>query len=282
MSTGSGSPRSTWVYPNGVVATEEGSPDGCGGERGSEERSPGESASGQALPFDAVANLRLLGEVQRRGLDAANAVIARLTERTNAAASNGANTGPQDQMAAMADAFIESVVAVTTSMAPVGVQSSGPFPGGSRHSNAAGRASEPDSPELLSCRGTPGEAIDVALWVHNYTEDLATDVELHLTELISAGGARLSPSCVTVQPDGPFDLSAASSRQVTLTVGLTSDVTAGCYRSIVTAAHLADLWLVLVVEVEAGDSVLGDPGSVDPTCVQAEPSASNAPADSTP
>jgi hypothetical protein len=102
---------------------------------------------------------------------------------------------------------------------------------------------------VLPARGTPGGVAEVELWLHNYTDDLATGIEIHATELIDAHGGRLPSSRVSVQPDHPFDLSAASSRSVRLTVDLPADTSPGRYRGVVTAARLADLWLVLEVEV---------------------------------
>ena len=67
-----------------------------------------------------------------------------------------------------------------------------------------------------------------------------------------------------------FDLSAASSRPVQLTVDLPSDAVPGRYRAIVTAANLADLWLVLAVDVLAAAPGAAAPGAagagaVDPS-----------------
>ncbi len=204
------------------------------------------------VPLDSVANLRLLGEVQRRGLEAANQVIARLTERTNAAGPGAARSGGDDQMTAMADAFVESVSAAMATMTPM-VDRIQP--------STTVQSGEPDSPEVLRAQGAPGEQVDVQLWMHNYTDALAQGIEIHLSELVRARGDRLSPRCVTLRPDHPFDLSAASSRSVQLTVDLATDVPPGRYRGIVTASHLADLWMVLEVEVR-GDhtdpAALGD------------------------
>lgn len=250
-----------------MTGTAEGSSgDGEGHE--SSESSSGESRSpGSTLPFDAVANLRLLGEVQRRGLEAANQVISRLTERTNAARSGDSTTGPQDQMAAMADAFIESVVAAAAAMAPGSDRPSGPPAGGgpaAGRDRSDGKSGDPVAPEVLSSAGRPGESAHAQLWVHNYTDDPAAEIRIHFTELIDACGSRLPNTCVTVRPDQPFDLSAASSRPVQLTVDLPSDAVPGRYRAIVTAANLADLWLVLAVDVLAAAPGAAGPGAAAP------------------
>jgi hypothetical protein len=213
-------------------------------------------AGDSTVPFDAIANLKLLGEVQRRGLEAANLIIARLTERTNASDVSTAPTGQQDQMTAIADAFIESVSAVATAMSldPGSVD---------RAPNA-----QPDRaglPGVLSARVAPGESTDAQLWMHNYTDDLATGIEIHLTDLIASHGSRLSAGCVSLQPDQPFDLTPASSRSVTMTIDLPPDTPIGRYRGVLTAAHLADLWLVLDVDVYEADSGPGSPVSAPET-----------------
>ena len=143
-------------------------------------------------------------------------------------------------MTAMADAVVESVAVALAAMTP-GV---GPQRPSSASADGQGR------PEVLSARGAPGERVGVELWMHNYTDDLATGIELHLSDLVGADGSRLAPSCVTAQPDRPFDLSAASSRSVQLTLDLPPDTSTGRYRGVLTASHLADLWLVLEVDVQ--------------------------------
>jgi hypothetical protein len=198
----------------------------------------GDRPTDPGLPLDAVANLRLLGEVQRRGLEAANQVIARLTERTNAAGTGPAGANGSNQMTAMTEAFVESLATAVSAMAP-----------GARVPSAPSAGHDPGTPEVLSARGVAGAEIGVELWVHNYTDDPATAIEIHLTDLIRADGALLSSTCVSVRPDQPFDLSAASSRSVRLTIATPPDAAAGRYRAIVTAAHLADLWLVLELEL---------------------------------
>lgn len=231
-------------------STEEGSAADMTDERAS---------SGAPLPFDAVANLRLLAEVQRRGVEAANLVIARLTERTNAPDSAGGRPGPSDQadqMANLTDAFIDSVAAVATAMMPAVDPQRAAATADARHDAAA--------PEVLSAAGTAGESVEVELWLHNYTDELATGIELHSSELLHSGGERLSAGCVTARPSSPFDLTAKSSRSVQLCVDVPAGAPPGRYRGIVTAAHLADLWVVLQLEVQAappGASATGEPSS---------------------
>lgn len=213
---------------------------------------PDEQASDPAgAPFDAVANLRLLGEVQRRGLEAANLVIARLTERTNAAkdataGSNGStgSTG-SDPMTAMTEAFVSSMSAAVAAMAPDAVSGMG--------SSSRGPAASA-VPEVVAASGAAGETVEVDVWLHNYTDELAAGIELHAIGLVSASGALLSADCITTRPQHPVDLSAESSRAVQLRVDLPADTPAGRYRGVVAASHLADLWLVLEVDVRATDA----------------------------
>jgi hypothetical protein len=221
-------------------STEEGSAADMTDERPS---------SGAPLPFDAVANLRLLAEVQRRGVDAANLVIARLTERTNASGAGGGRpdlSDPADQMANLTDAFIDSVTAVATAMMPAMMPAVDPL----RSATTADARHGAAAPEVLSATGAAGESVELELWLHNYTDELTTGIELHSSELVHAGGERLPASCVTVRPSSPFDLTAQSSRSVRLCVDLPDGTSPGSYRGIVTAAHLADLWVVLQVEVQ--------------------------------
>src|SRR5690606_16515858 len=193
----------------------------------------------RSMPFDAVANLRMLGDVQRRGLEAAEAVIARLTERTNPAGS-ATPSAPGNPMSDVSSAFVDSVAALAAAMgSAVGV------PTGASAQPAGGSGPV----EVVATRTRPGVAAEVELWLHNYTDDPASGVEVHVTDLVAADGSLLSASNVQRRPDGPLELTPESSRRVRLVVDVGSDVPGGRYRGIATAANLADQWLVLEVEV---------------------------------
>lgn len=235
---------------------------------GSDADEPGEQASDSArapfdAPMDSVANLRLLGEVQRRGLEAANLVIARLTERTNATSAgpvgSDGSAGPgqpassngSDPVTAMTETFVSSMAAMMAALSPDPWSPAAVSGRGS----SAGDCGAAASPEVLHASGAAGESVEVDVWLHNYTDELAAGIELRSTDLLSAGGAVLATDCVHTRPEHPFDLSAESSRMVQLCVDLPVDTPAGRYRGVVAASHLADLWLVLDIDVRAADAV---------------------------
>jgi hypothetical protein len=219
-------------------------------------------------PLDSMANLRLLGEVQRRGLEAANLVIARLTERTNATSAGPAGTAGPDQAAvpngsdpvtAMTETFVSSMAAMMAALSPES-WSPGAVPGtgssarpgsSSGTGSSSGDTAAAASPEVLHASGAAGETVEVDVWLHNYTDELAAGIELRSTGLLSAGGAVLSADRVHTRPEHPVDLSAESSRMVQLCVDLPADTPPGRYRGVVAASHLADLWLVLDLDVRA-------------------------------
>lgn len=204
---------------------------------------PDEGEPGAAgPPLDSMAGLRVLGEVQRLGLDAANSVIARLTERTNGSARRPAGDDPVEQLGALAEVFVDSVLAA----AGTARSSAGPLQAPDIGPGASG------VPEVLSARAAVGERAELELWLHNYTDDVAREIRFHCTGLISSDGEHLEASGVTVGPPGPLELHAASSRRVQVCLDVPTDAAPGRYRGVLSAGGLADMWVVLEVEVTPG------------------------------
>ena len=158
---------------------------------------------------------------------------------TRRAVSNGS-----DPVTAMTETFVSSMAAMMAAWSPGAVSGPG---------SSAGAAA-PASPEVLHASGAAGQVVEVDVWLHNYTAELAEGIELRVADLVSAGGAALSADRVHTRPADPFDLSAESSRMVQLCVDLPDDTPAGHYRGVVAASHLADLWLVLDLDVRAADA----------------------------
>lgn len=198
-------------------------------------------------PFDAMANLRALGEVQRRGLEAANRVIAQLidqvdrTPRENAptfgadggVASGTSGAAPGDPVTQWAELTARWFAA----LAPTTARSAAPVDG-----------SVTVEPVTLA-PVLPGGVTSGEFWVHNRSGAAVPGIEFHCGDLrshtgwsVPAGAVRFDPSCVEELPD-------RSSRGIGVTVDVPRDVPSGTYRGVLLAANLVDLWLPIEVVV---------------------------------
>jgi hypothetical protein len=199
-------------------------------------------------PFDTVANLRALGEVQRRGLEAANAVIGRLVERTDAATpgfsmpdfgappatddpgDRGAGTDPLTQWV---DLFQSGMTAMFEAMT-------------GRSTNGSSMADRPDGvstdpvtlPEVRAGDTAAGE-----IWLHNRSGSPVAAVRLHCGDLRTHDGWAVAADRVAFDPDEIDELPDRSSRGIDVSVAVPVDTPAGTYRGTILAANLPEVWL---------------------------------------
>ena len=250
-----------------------------------DERSGPDQPSGPP-PFDSMANLRALGDIQRRGLEAANLVVTRVisqVERSgpifgaeppprstdDLAGATGDRSTPDD---ALSDLFGQ-YTALTSSLlgAILGGRTGPGAPSDSRRSNGTGNGSavtaEPHagagdgSPETLTLTSTePGGRAVGELWLHNRSGSPTADVRLHNGDLRRHDGCAISATTVRFDPEHLPELPDLTSRGVRVSVDVPADTPPGRFRGIILAANLPDLWLVVELEVLPG-SVTDGPGS---------------------
>ena len=226
-------------------------------------------------PFDSMANLRALGDIQRRGLEAANLVVTRVisqVERSgpifgaeppprstdDLAGSTSDGSTPDD---ALSDLFGQYTALTSSLLGAILGGRTGPGTASeSRRSNDAARGSgvtaEPHagasdgSPETLTLSPTePGGRAVGELWLHNRSGSATSDVRLHNGDLRRHDGCAIAATTVRFEPEHLPELPDLTSRGVRVTVDVPSDTPAGRFRGIVLAANLPDLWLVVELEV---------------------------------
>jgi hypothetical protein len=207
-----------------------------------------------AAALDPAANLRALGEVQRRGLQAAGALVERLVAAVDGdgdagrdadAAAEEAPAGDLDGVVDLwADLFKRSLRAITT------LPGSDPN-GGGAPSAATLDVDRPSPAAPLRLTVEQGGAADqgaVELWLHNGTGEDQGRLSLHHGELCSHDGTALAAR-LRFDPAELDALPARSSRGVVVTVELPDPAPAGTYRGVALVAGLPDAWLPIEVVV---------------------------------
>jgi hypothetical protein len=201
--------------------------------------------------LDPVANLRALGEIQQRGLQAAGDLVDRVVK-----AVDGGDVAPSDPGATSttpeldrvfdlwADLFRRSVQAMVQPFAR------GPAP--SFTTDEAAISVDGGAAPGATIRLTAGERSTTdELFLHNPTVRDVDGLHVHCGGLWAHDGTELAGG-VTFDPETVDVLHARSSRGIT--VSISSNGTApspGTYRGIVLVTGLPDAWLPVEVVVEA-------------------------------
>ena len=238
--------------------------DDAGGHE--QDGAPGANGDGSSIPppFDSLANLRALGDIQRRGLEAANQVVGRLIDRVDRSgplfgaepapdpSGTAAGAGPYNplsqeamaQYAEMMSSFMATVVGAAGSGGFGGTPSSAPT------ASAPADGAVVVDP-LVMAPAAPGAAARGELWLHNRSGAAVRDVRLHLGDLRRHDGWAIEAAAVTFEPAAIEELPDLTSRGVRVSVDVPADAPPGVYRGTVMASNLPDVWLVLELAVVA-------------------------------
>lgn len=213
-------------------------------------------------PFDSLAGLRALGEVQRRGLEAANQVVSRLVQRPGADAGPlfGAETGSADGSSAGAgagsgepgDPVAQFAAMAETWMAAVSEVFSGASAGPSTRPAAApeGIAVDPLVMPVIA----PGTSGAGEFWLHNNSGEAVREVRLHCGDLRSHCGGAIGADRIRFDPPEMAELPDRSSRGITLSIDVPHGTRADVYRGAVLASNLPEVWLPVEVRVAEHDA----------------------------
>ncbi|MGI9053155.1 MAG: hypothetical protein ACR2HQ_10975 [Ilumatobacteraceae bacterium] len=223
-------------------------------------------ASGELPPwaaaFDPAANLQVLSELQRTGLEAARQLVDRFAGSISddggpAPQYPGAGTGTGDSgpgdggpAASGLDGLIDlwaelaksSLRALLTQLgaAGMGASAGGDGASGATRRVVVERGRRPDAP-----------AASTEIWLHNESHVERRDLRPHCGELRSADGALLAAG-VAFAPLRIERFAGRSSQAVTLRVrDVADDAVVGTYRGVVLVEGLPDVWLTLEVVVTA-------------------------------
>lgn len=202
-----------------------------------------------------MANLRALGDIQRRGLEAANLVVSRLISQVDEGgplfgAEPPGERGDADragpgigfpelfgQYASMMYAFVDALLG---GQRPTKAPDNGASANGSSALHA--------DPLVLS-RASPGGRSEGELWLHNRSGAGVADVRVHCADLRRHDGAAIPSAAVAFDPQHLQELPDLTSRGVRVTVDVPADIGPGTYRGTVLAANLPDVWIVAELEV---------------------------------
>jgi hypothetical protein len=204
-----------------------------------------------------MANLRALGDIQRRGLEAANLVIGRLLEQVDhggplfgaEAPAARADGEPSPNAGDMPDLFGQYASLMSSYV--------NTFLGGPARPGASAGAGPPAPPSGLGAdplalpRAAPGGRSEGELWLHNRSGAAVIDVRVHCSDLRRHDGWAIASSAVRFEPDHLDELPDLTSRGIRVTADVPDDTPLGTYRGTVLAANLPELWLVVALEVVA-------------------------------
>ena len=204
-----------------------------------------------------MANLRALGDIQRRGLEAANLVIRRLMDQVD---NRGPLFGAEPPGPGTDGDAARPAPDVTDLITPYASLMSG-FLGALTGAMASPEASPgragPASPSVVWADplALPPVALggrsEGELWLHNRSGAAVPDVRVHCGDLRRHDGWALPSSTVCFDPGHLDELPDLTSRGIRAVVDVPADARPGIYRGTVLAANLPDLWLVLELEVAA-------------------------------
>jgi hypothetical protein len=202
---------------------------------------------GQDRAFEA------LGEIQRRGLQAAGALVERLVSTVDGLVPpSGAGDGGGGEEAAAAPDAVDDLVAGWAKLwrdSISGLASSLPVTA-ARAASLDVRA--PAAPTALEVRLDGDGCGSVEVWVHNPSDEPYDELRLHCAPPVAHDGAALDPRSITPDPDA-FALPPRSSRGIRLAVDAPG-AHPGTYRSLVLVDGLPDQWLALEIHVPAARS----------------------------
>ena len=215
-------------------------------------------ASGELPPwaaaFDPAANLQVLSDLQRRGLEAARQLVERFAGSMDGAGEPapqypGTGTGPGGSYQpsgfdALIDLWAElakgTLRALVKQLGASGMATSAGGDGvsGGTKRVVVERGRRPDAP-----------AGATEVWLHNESQAERRNLRPHCGELRSADGSRLTAN-VMFAPSQIERLPGRSSQAFMLRVrDVADDAVVGTYRGVVLVEGLPDVWLTLEVLV---------------------------------
>jgi hypothetical protein len=224
-------------------------------------------ALGGGLPWgfvlDPAANARALGDVQRRGLQAARELVDRVLSTidhsgepaADSPLDDAASSGPEKTppLEDLIQGWWDLAAQVLTAMATA--PGTGPGP-----SERPAPSARPITVDVTS-QGTPtlwrlraasnGElAAPTELWLRNPSSLPVGPLRLSVGNLLASDGTPLGSSCLRFDPP-EVELPARSARCVVPTLA-GQPLVPGTYRGVVQAEGAPNLWVTLDIAVESG------------------------------
>jgi hypothetical protein len=206
-----------------------------------------------ASVFDTASNLRALGEIQRRGVRAAGEVVDRLVRSVDGDPTSTEAPGSFDgetNDAGRAD--FNSLTDTWTSLLRGLAESFGELlqtPGAD--GEPALHFGQEASAGVVRLEVSGAGPVRAEIWLHNRTEVAIAGVVLRGSDLLSGDGALISAGAIGFEPPGAVPMPARSSRGIDVVVDLPPDSIPGTYRGTLLVQDHPDVWLPVVLIVEA-------------------------------
>jgi hypothetical protein len=204
-----------------------------------------------ASVFDPAANVRALGEIQKRGLRAAGDVVDRLVRSvdgehtpTDQPTESNPGTDPRPEFDQLMSSWAMFLQRLTESLI-------GRAPGG--NGVATGEAvidlASGESSGAVELRGSRSEEVSVEVWLHNRTTEEADGVRLRCSDLLTHDGACIPSEVVRFDPAEVPSMPARSSRGIDVIAEIPPSAANGVYRGTLLAQGHPDLWLPVSLAV---------------------------------
>lgn len=206
--------------------------------------SQGERARGRAIPpFDPIAGMRAMADIQADGLRAASELLDRML-----GADRGSSPPPRDPPAesnskALFDAWAEMLQRVAAGLAR---------PGESNGALTVSLGTAGVGPAVRLALGGSSSADDetgVELWLQNGTPSELGPIALRSGPLTDADGEVLEGAEVRFEPGELESLPPRSARAVRVSLAASGTPRTGIYRGMIQADGAPNLWLPLEVAI---------------------------------
>jgi hypothetical protein len=225
--------------------------------------------------FGPAAGMRVLADVQRRGLVAAGELVDRLIGAVDGDHDGGDAAGTPTPLVPGADPLTTDIVSAWVHVFQRGLQTMaaaarrdgpGTFDGeqivtadlargtvtGALHIQVAAHHS-PDNGIASPARDRAGRTGSAEVWLHNGTAEPMTGLRPHSGDLRAHNGSTLPESALRFDPPWLDDLAGRSSRGVVVVVEAADGVPGGMYRGVLLVAGAPDVWLPIVVSVASAE-----------------------------
>jgi len=246
-----------------------------------DQRQKGTAGTGLPWSFvlDPAANARALGDVQRRGLRAAQELVERVMVTVDGPGSNKRNprftfdpaparegsngTGAAMPSADLVNQLVQGWWELTVSVLSGfgGTRSNEPDDFVAPHDDSlvvdVHHGSAPVSWRLEA--DTKGQVRSGAeLWLQNSSPDPLSPIHFSVSDLLAESGARVPSSCVHLDPSEMTELPARSARGILLELHPDEPVARGKYRGILATGGARTMLIAIEVEVHENRTDIAD------------------------
>ena len=208
--------------------------------------------------FDPAANARALSAIQSEGFRAASKIVDQFVRAVGSSTNSEATATQADSTngdaavsangAADGSHELERLTRAWWSMVGQFLLRSMPLTQTAVSESVSLDVNNPDAKRAVNLDVPVGGSANSEVWLHNRGPDDRGDVRLHASDLLSHDGNMIPAAGLRIDT-AVVPMPARSSRGVTVTIDVGSDVRPGVYRGTLLATGNPDLWLPVVLTV---------------------------------